>query len=79
MPGTPQEAELLRLLEAHEIMRLIRNGGGRVEGLRTELLDVNGQRVPVSLSAALLYEGDVPVGSVGIFTDLREKVRMEQR
>ncbi len=64
---------------AHEIMRMIRSGGGRVEGLRTELLDVNGQAVPVSLSAALLYEGDAPVGSVGIFTDLREKVRMEQR
>jgi PAS domain S-box-containing protein len=64
---------------AYEVMRLIRNGGGRVEGLRTELLDVSGQRVPVSLSAALLYEGDVPIGSVGIFTDLREKVRMEQR
>jgi PAS domain S-box-containing protein len=64
---------------ARDVMRLIRAGGGRVEGLRTELLDVNGQRVPVSLSAALLYEGDVPIGSVGIFTDLREKVRMEQR
>jgi PAS domain S-box-containing protein len=64
---------------ARDVMRLIRSGGGRVEGLRTELLDVNGQRVPVSLSAALLYEGDVPIGSVGIFTDLREKVRMEQR
>jgi signal transduction histidine kinase len=33
----------------------------------------------VSLSAALIYEGGTPVGSVGIFTDLREKVRMEQR
>jgi signal transduction histidine kinase len=33
----------------------------------------------VSLSAAQLYEGDEPVGTVGIFTDLREKVRMEQR
>jgi PAS domain S-box-containing protein len=64
---------------ARDVMRLIRAGGGRVEGLRTELLDVNGQRVPVSLSAALLYEGEVPIGSVGIFTDLREKVRMEQR
>jgi PAS domain S-box-containing protein len=64
---------------ARDVMRLIRAGGGRVEGLRTELLDVNGDRVPVSLSAALLYEGDAPVGSVGIFTDLREKVRMEQR
>jgi PAS domain S-box-containing protein len=64
---------------AHDVMRLIRAGGGRVEGLRTELLDVNGERVPVSLSAAQLYEGDEPVGTVGIFTDLREKVRMEQR
>ncbi len=64
---------------AFDIMRLIRAGGGRVEGLRTELLDVSGERVPVSLSAAQLYEGDEPVGTVGIFTDLREKVRMEQR
>jgi PAS domain S-box-containing protein len=64
---------------ARDVMRLIRAGGGRVEGLRTELLDVNGERVPVSLSAAMLYEGDAPIGSVGIFTDLREKVRMEQR
>ena len=54
-------------------------GGGRVEGLRTELLDAHGERVPVSLSAALIYEGSTPSGSVGIFTDLREKVRMEQR
>jgi signal transduction histidine kinase len=54
-------------------------GGGRVEGLRTEVLDKDGDRVPVSLSAALLYEEDEPIGSVGIFTDLREKMRMEQR
>jgi PAS domain S-box-containing protein len=62
-----------------DVMRLIRAGGGRVEGLRTEVLDTRGERVPVSLSAALLYEGETSVGSVGIFTDLREKVRMEQR
>jgi PAS domain S-box-containing protein len=62
-----------------EVMRLIRAGGGRVESLRTEVLDTRGERVPVSLSAALLYEGEACVGSVGIFTDLREKVRMEQR
>ncbi|MDP9035872.1 MAG: PAS domain S-box protein, partial [Myxococcota bacterium] len=64
---------------AREIMRLIRAGGGRVQGLRTEALDVRGNRIPVSLSAAMLYEENVPVGSVGIFTDLREKMRMEQR
>jgi len=33
----------------------------------------------VSLSAAMLHEEDKAVGSVGIFTDLREKMRMEQR
>jgi PAS domain S-box-containing protein len=64
---------------AREVMRLIRAGGGRVQGLRTELLNASAEPVPVSLSAALIYEGGVPVGSVGIFTDLREKVRMEQR
>jgi PAS domain S-box-containing protein len=64
---------------ASEIMKLMRAGGGRVEGLRTEILDAHGERVPVSLSAALIYQGDVPVGSVGILTDLRERMRMEQR
>jgi PAS domain S-box-containing protein len=64
---------------ARDVMRLIKAGGGRVEGLRTEVLEQGGARVPVSLSAALLYEEDKPIGSVGIFTDLREKMRMEQR
>jgi PAS domain S-box-containing protein len=64
---------------ARDIMRLIRAGGGRVEGLRTEIMDGRGERVPVLLSAALLFEGETPVGSVGLFTDLRERVRMEQR
>jgi PAS domain S-box-containing protein len=64
---------------APSIMRLIKTGGGRVQGLRTEVLDAHGQRIPVSLSAAVLQEEGVPVGTVGIFTDLREKMRMEQR
>jgi PAS domain S-box-containing protein len=62
-----------------QIMKLIRSGGGRVEGLRTDVIDSTGERVPVLLSAALIYEGTLPTGSVGIFTDLREKVRMEQK
>jgi PAS domain S-box-containing protein len=64
---------------AKDVMRLIKAGAGRVEGLRTEVLAAGDERVPVSLSAALLYEEDHPVGSVGIFTDLREKMRMEQK
>ena len=64
---------------AQQIMKLVRAGGGRVEGLRTEVLDTKGALVPVLLSAALIYEGTTPTGSVGVFTDLREKVRMEQK
>lgn len=64
---------------ATSIMRRIREGGGRIEGVRTEVLDAHGSLVPVALSGTFIYEGDTPVGTVGIFTDLREKVRMEQR
>ncbi len=64
---------------AKRVMGLIREGGGRIEGVRTEILTSSGESVPVSLSASLLYDHGQPVGSVGIFTDLREKMRMEQR
>jgi PAS domain S-box-containing protein len=68
---------------AESIMRLIRSGGaggpGRLEGYRTEVLDKAGVRVPVLLSAALILEDGRPVGSVGIFTDLRERLQMEAR
>ncbi len=64
---------------AHEIMTKLREGKGRVEGLKTEVVDASGARVPVLLSASLIYDGEVPIGSVGIFTDLREKMRMERK
>lgn len=64
---------------AEVMMRRIRAGGGRVEGLHVEILAAGGTHVPVLFSGGLIYEGDRPVGSVGIFTDLREKVWMEKR
>jgi len=64
---------------AQKIMKMIRAGGGRIEGLKVDIVDVDGAPVPVSFSGALILEGETPVGSVGIFTDLREKMRMEQR
>lgn len=64
---------------ARHIMQLIRSGGDRVEALDVNVLTRDGEEVPVSLSAALIYENGQPVGSVGIFTDLREKLRMESQ
>lgn len=64
---------------ARRIMKMIRAGGGRIEGLKVDIVDAAGESVPVSFSGALIFEGSRPVGSVGLFTDLREKMRMEQR
>lgn len=64
---------------AKKIMKMIRAGGGRIEGLKVDIVDAVGAIVPVSFSGALILEGETAVGSVGIFTDLREKMQMEQR
>lgn len=67
---------------ARQLMRLIRDephgGPGRLESWRTELLDAQGQRIPVQLSAALVYEHGAEAGTVGIFSDLRERLRIER-
>lgn len=64
---------------ARQVMRLIRERGGRLESYRTEVLTRRAEHVPVSISAGLIFEDGKPVGSVGIFTDLRERLRMESR
>ncbi|MEI8258743.1 MAG: aminotransferase class I/II-fold pyridoxal phosphate-dependent enzyme, partial [Deltaproteobacteria bacterium] len=68
---------------ARDIMRLIRSNEhgvpGRLEGYRTEVLSRDGTRIPVLLSAALILENGAPFGSVGVITDLRERLRMEAR
>ncbi len=68
---------------AHQIMRLIHarehGGPGRLESFRTDLMGKDGVPVPVLISAALIMEKGEPVGSVGVFTDLRDRLRMEAR
>ena len=69
-PGTA--AHIMRLIHARE-----HGGPGRLESIRTDLLGKDGARVPVLISAALIMERGKPVGSVGVFTDLRDRLRME--
>jgi PAS domain S-box-containing protein len=69
---------------AQELMRLIRSaehgGGGRLEPVRRELVTAGGERVPVSISAALVFDDEGrEIATVGIFSDLRERLRMEER
>jgi PAS domain S-box-containing protein len=68
---------------AKQIMRMLRSttygGVGRLEQIRREVRISTGEIVPVSMTASTLYEGDREVATVGILTDLRERIRMEQR
>jgi len=68
---------------ARDVMRQIRsqeNGGrGRLTDHRVDMLTNRGERVPVALSASLVLDGRRPVGTVGIFTDVRDKLAMEAR
>ena len=68
---------------AHEVMRRIRSsafgGIGRLDDMRSHAVDKHGQLIPISLSAAMIYEHGKPTATVGIFTDLREKLQAEER
>ncbi|HEY3494822.1 MAG TPA: PAS domain S-box protein [Polyangiaceae bacterium] len=66
---------------ARDVMRKIRSpnasGFGRLEDYRVDMLGADGRSIPVQLSASLVVENGKPVGSLGIFTDLRERVRIQ--
>jgi PAS domain S-box-containing protein len=69
---------------AEEVMRLIRSaehgGGGRLEPVRRDLLSLTHEKIPVSISAALVFDDEGrEIATVGIFSDLRERLRMEER
>jgi PAS domain S-box-containing protein len=64
---------------ARRIMRLVRDKGGRAEGIRTELISRTGEHIPVLVSVSLLLEEGRAVGSVGVFVDLRERLRIETK
>jgi PAS domain S-box-containing protein len=68
---------------ARNVMRMLgseeRGGVGRLEPVRTEALDRSGQVFPISLTAATIYENGKAVATFGIFTDLRERVRVEEQ
>lgn len=55
-----------------------RGGRGRLEDHRVDVLSSAGELIPASLSAAFIVEAGKPIGVVGIFTDLRERLSMER-
>lgn len=68
---------------ARQIMRMLRStqygGVGRLEQTRREIKNKNGDQVPVNMTASIIYQDRREVATVGIFSDLRERIRIEQR
>ena len=69
--------------EAQRIMAAMRaadhGGPGRLSPSRRSLIGKDGTEIPVSLTASIIYEGGQEVATVGIFSDLRERLSIEQR
>jgi PAS domain S-box-containing protein len=54
-------------------------GRGRLSATRVEVLTRGGERVPVNMTASILYEGEREVATVAIVTDLRDRVQLERK
>jgi PAS domain S-box-containing protein len=71
---------------AQELMKKIRSrehgGRGKLDSTRAEILSRSGEKVPVMMTAALITEdlGSVQreVATVGIFSDLRDRMKLEE-
>jgi two-component system NtrC family sensor kinase len=68
---------------AKQIMKDMRSqdfgGKGVLQKREVEILHKDGRPIPVYISAAILYEGSQESGSVGIFTDLTERKKLEKQ
>ncbi len=65
-----------------EVMRQLRSpdhgGRGKLRSFPVEVLHRDGTRIPINLNAAIVYEGDREVATIGFFHDLRERLRMQK-
>jgi two-component system NtrC family sensor kinase len=69
---------------AKEIMKKLRSpeygGVGKFTPSQLNVVNKNGEEIPMQLSATLIYDGEgKEVASVGIFTDLRPRIKIEKK
>jgi len=66
---------------AREIMRKLRSeeygGKGKLKSCQVDVLRKDGEIIPISLNAAIIYDGEEEVGTIGFFHDLREELSMK--
>lgn len=79
--GQPMIEEFYPNGVARRIMALLRSkahgGPGRLEQTRATIRAKDGTEVPISMTGGMIYEYGAPRATFGIFTDLRERLEIE--
>ena len=67
---------------AREVMRKLRSEEygekGKLKSYQVNVLRKDGEIIPISLNAAIVYEEDQEIATIGFFYDLRESIRIKQ-
>lgn len=65
-----------------EVMRQLRSeahgGRGKLRSYLVDVLHRDGTRIPINLNAAIVYEGDREVATIGFFHDMRATLHMDK-
>jgi PAS domain S-box-containing protein len=81
--GRMHVTQLYPGMGAGEVMHRLRDprwgGVGRLAPERREILTASGDVIPVSMSASIIYEDGEEVATVGVFTDLRDRMAIERQ
>ncbi len=68
--------------QARAIMKILRDerqgGKGKLHLSRFNIINAQGEEIPVELTAAIIYDGDQEAATFGLFNDLREKLKHEK-
>lgn len=68
---------------AREIMKKLRDdsfgGHGKMPMTRVDIRTSSGELIPVEMTAAIIYEGDEEVATMGIYNDLRERLSIRRK
>ena len=68
---------------AKKIMEKLRSpeygGKGKLSNHKIDVVNVSGERIPGEISASIIYEGEREVATMGIYTDLRERLAVEKK
>jgi len=68
---------------AYKVMEQLRSsehgGKGKLKSYQVDSLAKNGETIPITLDASILYENGKEVASIGFFHDLREELKIKEK